>query len=123
RPDPVLAVEAVGEEERDPPVGIQVVDVDPRIPVEPEADGHLVPQVVPALIRLDPNLQLPRFGLDDDPQGEQLILLRLRVPHAQPPPGHHQSEEEEKLQDRKSTRLNSSHVKISYAVFCLKQKK
>src|SRR5690606_39708727 len=25
--------------------------------------------------------------------------------------------------DRKSTRLNSSHVKISYAVFCLKTKK
>src|SRR5690349_23210205 len=27
------------------------------------------------------------------------------------------------LADRKSTRLNSSHVEISYAVFCLKKKK
>src|SRR5690606_8224202 len=27
-----------------------------------------------------------------------------------------------KVRDRKSTRLNSSHVKISYAVFCLKKK-
>src|SRR5690606_39978673 len=27
------------------------------------------------------------------------------------------------ITDRKSTRLNSSHVKISYAVFCLKKKK
>src|SRR5699024_12264410 len=27
------------------------------------------------------------------------------------------------FQDRKSTRLNSSHVSISYAVFCLKKKK
>src|SRR5690349_23381570 len=27
------------------------------------------------------------------------------------------------LLDRKSTRLNSSHVEISYAVFCLKKKK
>src|SRR5207302_9751517 len=27
-----------------------------------------------------------------------------------------------RLGDRKSTRLNSSHVKISYAVFCLKKK-
>src|SRR5690625_6108931 len=27
-----------------------------------------------------------------------------------------------KAQDRKSTRLNSSHVAISYAVFCLKKK-
>src|SRR5260221_9426453 len=28
-----------------------------------------------------------------------------------------------KLEDRKSTRLNSSHTVISYAVFCLKKKK
>src|SRR5699024_11932886 len=27
------------------------------------------------------------------------------------------------ISDRKSTRLNSSHVSISYAVFCLKKKK
>src|SRR2546430_12218070 len=32
-----------------------------------------------------------------------------------PPRGH--------LRDRKSTRLNSSHSQISYAVFCLKKKK
>src|SRR5690606_40925830 len=30
--------------------------------------------------------------------------------------------ERARLGDRKSTRLNSSHVKISYAVFCLKKK-
>src|SRR5436305_9196781 len=29
----------------------------------------------------------------------------------------------EREKDRKSTRLNSSHVRISYAVFCLKKKK
>src|SRR5438874_8085646 len=28
-----------------------------------------------------------------------------------------------RVEDRKSTRLNSSHVEISYAVFCLKKKK
>src|SRR5690242_21532462 len=28
-----------------------------------------------------------------------------------------------KIEDRKSTRLNSSHMSISYAVFCLKKKK
>src|SRR3712207_7156801 len=32
-------------------------------------------------------------------------------------------EEAERLEDRKSTRLNSSHANISYAVFCLKKKK
>src|SRR5690625_3143223 len=31
--------------------------------------------------------------------------------------------EKETIEDRKSTRLNSSHVAISYAVFCLKKKK
>src|SRR5690606_1382659 len=31
--------------------------------------------------------------------------------------------EKQGKEDRKSTRLNSSHVKISYAVFCLKKKK
>src|SRR5438067_10121359 len=30
---------------------------------------------------------------------------------------------QEATEDRKSTRLNSSHVSISYAVFCLKKKK
>src|SRR5438309_4803736 len=30
---------------------------------------------------------------------------------------------EERAEDRKSTRLNSSHSSISYAVFCLKKKK
>src|SRR3712207_8421445 len=41
-------------------------------------------------------------------------------------PLHHRSDPfvGEKLdQDRKSTRLNSSHANISYAVFCLKKKK
>src|SRR5690606_41908270 len=31
--------------------------------------------------------------------------------------------QEGEVADRKSTRLNSSHVKISYAVFCLKKKR
>src|SRR5690606_39852628 len=42
--------------------------------------------------------------------GVQAALLQLVVPP------------ERRLRDRKSTRLNSSHVKISYAVFCLKKK-
>src|SRR5688572_32670571 len=45
-------------------------------------------------------------------------LPRLR-PHAEPPPLRGADHE----QDRKSTRLNSSHSQISYAVFCLKKKK
>src|SRR5690606_41847418 len=37
--------------------------------------------------------------------------------------GQDRPRDRQPLQDRKSTRLNSSHVKISYAVFCLKKKK
>src|SRR5690349_22018150 len=35
----------------------------------------------------------------------------------------HQAIRDRLGEDRKSTRLNSSHVEISYAVFCLKKKK
>src|SRR5690606_15016578 len=38
------------------------------------------------------------------------------------PPGHNTGGIYESYGDRKSTRLNSSHVKMSYAVFCLKKK-
>src|SRR3989442_4731259 len=47
-------------------------------------------------------------------------LLRVRQfagPPGAPPQPHHRTD-----RDRKSTRLNSSHVRISYAVFCLKNK-
>src|SRR5699024_11977562 len=36
--------------------------------------------------------------------------------------GHDDGAPDEVAEDRKSTRLNSSHVSISYAVFCLKKK-
>src|SRR3989442_11485741 len=40
-----------------------------------------------------------------------------------PTPLHISTATKDEEQDRKSTRLNSSHVRISYAVFCLKKKK
>src|SRR6266852_6794872 len=50
-------------------------------------------------------------------------LFRSRhVPHAQELPAGHEGAPS-RLRDRKSTRLNSSHGSISYAVFCLKKKK
>src|SRR5258708_28655585 len=39
------------------------------------------------------------------------------------PPGIQRSSLDDGKRDRKSTRLNSSHQIISYAVFCLKKKK
>src|SRR5438309_7224058 len=45
--------------------------------------------------------------------------------HAGPPPGNLEGAAQSPVEiaDRKSTRLNSSHSSISYAVFCLKKKK
>src|SRR5689334_23814589 len=48
-------------------------------------------------------------------------LLQRRRGRADPPP--HRRRRRHLPQDRKSTRLNSSHSSISYAVFCLKKKK
>src|SRR5438874_6936506 len=55
-------------------------------------------------------------------------VLRARigehlVSHAVGLEGGLECQPREIREDRKSTRLNSSHVEISYAVFCLKKKK
>src|SRR3712207_7825672 len=50
-----------------------------------------------------------RIGL-----GPPSVLQEQRRRHAEP---------RQRDRDRKSTRLNSSHANISYAVFCLKKKK
>src|SRR5947209_12722692 len=39
------------------------------------------------------------------------------------PPNENIAATKDAIRDRKSTRLNSSHANISYAVFCLKKKK
>src|ERR1039457_1556688 len=58
-----------------------------------------------ALAVLDGGKHLVRGQLPDVRIGDRLYPRRLSHP------------------DRKSTRLNSSHLAISYAVFCLKKKK
>src|SRR5690606_41879933 len=51
--------------------------------------------------------------IDKERRGDYLGKTIQVIPHIT---------DEIKRKDRKSTRLNSSHVKISYAVFCLKKK-
>src|SRR2546426_6000220 len=51
----------------------------------------------------------------DLPAVAELARLAQQEAHPQFPPP--------RVEDRKSTRLNSSHLVISYAVFCLKKKK
>src|SRR3712207_7571449 len=53
--------------------------------------------------------------------------LRRVAPLREGADGHHRRgvgevRPRDRVQDRKSTRLNSSHANISYAVFCLKKK-
>src|SRR3712207_6909430 len=66
------------------------------------------------------------------PRAVPVRLLRLEgvraVLRAGPARGAHRQRRDRdrtaaRAQDRKSTRLNSSHANISYAVFCLKKKK
>src|SRR6267143_830362 len=64
----------------------------------------------------------PRSLLRADGLGSAGLPLRALRPRARPKPGDRQSRPAAD-RDRKSTRLNSSHSSISYAVFCLKKKK
>src|SRR2546426_4772068 len=59
-----------------------------------------------------------------DPEGQVLTAPDAgeRV-EAHPSLAHRVRVPEKLAEDRKSTRLNSSHLVISYAVFCLKKKK
>src|SRR3712207_7914899 len=60
----------------------------------------------------------------EPPPGELSAASRIQVDPGSPP-GLTDQHDVVHLphQDRKSTRLNSSHANISYAVFCLKKKK
>src|SRR3989442_10694134 len=85
------------------------------------------------MIRRPPRSTLfPYTTLFRSAKGAQFDLLQVR-PQRQPNGQDHQPHDAHRLavadesvllrRDRKSTRLNSSHVRISYAVFCLKKKK
>src|SRR3989442_9900728 len=57
----------------------------------------------------------------DEERIEHGVLRQPRHPGAELPAA--EDDDDHGNLDRKSTRLNSSHVRISYAVFCLKKKK
>src|SRR3712207_8908102 len=69
--------------------------------------------------RLEREPRDPRRRLDDAPQPGALaeldVGLAAQILEADPPPPREPMAGRE---DRKSTRLNSSHANISYAVFC-----
>src|SRR5688572_31833236 len=83
-----------------PSQGWVELDVPSRLPIIPLVSSVLFPGGVLSLqVGIDRNVRLLK-SLPDD---QNLIAAFC--------------------QDRKSTRLNSSHSQISYAVFCLKKKK
>src|SRR5215469_18279003 len=73
------------------------------------------------------NLSLCFFFFFNDTATTEIYTLSLHdaLPISRRPPclGRHWRAPGAPPRDRKSTRLNSSHVEISYAVFCLKKKK
>src|SRR5437762_10486470 len=76
---------------------------------EPEKSGALQPE---------------KLAETSEPRSERLVHLGAGKVHERAGEAGEQLLEAEALaQDRKSTRLNSSHRCISYAVFCLKKKK
>src|SRR5436309_8241171 len=70
--------------------------------------------VMPARLGMAYTLDAPRLS---EEQSAAEVRWQVELPFHQ-----HLFTEPAGFSDRKSTRLNSSHVKISYAVFCLKKK-
>src|SRR2546429_5147675 len=71
---------------------------------------------------LFPYTTLFRSAATDRPPGDRRPLRALHVRTRHPGLGAECEREAHAKVDRKSTRLNSSHGYISYAVFCLKKK-
>src|SRR5690242_21489464 len=68
-----------------------------------------------------PDLDQRLDGADDDPMSELPTWARDALAGVYDPCCREKGISD--IGDRKSTRLNSSHMSISYAVFCLKKKK
>src|SRR5947209_12909349 len=71
---------------------------------------------------LFPYTTLFRSGLVCPPFLDRLLLLLAATAYPALPGGTRVLAARRVVRDRKSTRLNSSHANISYAVFCLKKK-
>src|SRR5690606_39785504 len=94
-------------------VGVRVHVIARRRLARPPVPASVVCNHAEAILREEEHLPIPRIaierpavGKEDDGALPPVLVVDLCAV----------------LRDRKSTRLNSSHVKISYAVFCLKKK-
>src|SRR3712207_7404686 len=76
------------------------------------------------MIRRPPRSTLfPYTTLFRSQYNEEANMMRLDTAPRLPGRQRQRQDAGARVEDRKSTRLNSSHANISYAVFCLKKKK
>src|SRR3712207_8902925 len=95
----------------------EVIEVVPETPRTkslllevPGWEGHKAGQHVDVRLTAEDGYQAQRsYSIASAPEDERLMLTVDRL-------------DDGEVSDRKSTRLNSSHANISYAVFCLKKK-
>src|SRR5699024_10212420 len=87
----------------------------------PEKD--LAFQNVPLTLQIGSELFVDDEGLDVEAMMDTLYEKSVPSKSSCPSPDAFLRAYQGADKDRKSTRLNSSHVSISYAVFCLKKKK
>src|ERR1035441_10847983 len=92
----------------------------PTAPWESRKDGE-IPTFPPAGVAPRESVENQR-AVSHTPPRRPRRRLRVPLPNRQTKPSGVPPERQEKG-DRKSTRLNSSHLGISYAVFCLKKNK
>src|SRR5437870_9203535 len=86
-----------------------------QVPAMPDASGlrsdRKAPEFPVAVLQPAP-FEFRGIWIGEEMKEAERKFLALKIPSLSSTPGL----------DRKSTRLNSSHVAISYAVFCLKKK-
>src|SRR5258708_18510278 len=72
------------------------------------------------LLQAKANRNVPMAGMTHMQHAQPILLSHFLLAHAE---AFARASRKCESRDRKSTRLNSSHQIISYAVFCLKKKK
>src|SRR5207248_5650897 len=88
-----------------------------RLVLHQDGYGFVIPEE--PIPNIEGDIFIPRHAVEDAMHGDRVAVEVRRTGFS----AQGQRIEGRIVRDRKSTRLNSSHRTISYAVFCLKKKK
>src|SRR5690606_41609492 len=99
------------------PTALPALSLHDALPIFASADVPAEVEAVGERVERAGGQVLARYR--DPLGGRWLVLAVLPIDRIEPTPYQRELSEAHVKRDRKSTRLNSSHVKISYAVFCL----